>query len=57
MKDLVYLNYAATSYKKFPATIEALPAYLAENQFMNYGRNAPLVREGLRLLAPRHLLA
>ena len=31
MKDLVYLNYAATSYKKFPATSEALTAYLAEN--------------------------
>ena len=57
MKDLVYLNYAATSYKKFPATIEALTAYLAENQFMNYGRNAPLLREGLPLLETRQLLA
>lgn len=53
MKDLVYLNYAATSYKKFPATIETLTAYLAENQFMNYGRNAPLLREGLPLLETR----
>ncbi|MDU1428942.1 MAG: aminotransferase class V-fold PLP-dependent enzyme, partial [Enterococcus faecalis] len=57
MKDLVYLNYAATSYKKFPATIEALTAYLAENQFMNYGRNAPLLREGLPLLETRQLFA
>lgn len=33
--------------KNFQQTIEALTAYLAENQFMNYGRNAPLLREGL----------
>lgn len=56
MKDLVYLNYAATSYKKFPATIEALTAYLAENQFMNYGRNAPCL-ERASSLETRQLLA
>ena len=30
MKDLVYLNYAATSYKKFPATIEGFDCLLLE---------------------------
>lgn len=57
MKKTIYLNHAATSNRKFEATIEELCSYLQKNNSCNMNRSVNGIEEQRTLFQTRQLIA